>query len=152
MDDVELVLKDCGVHLDTTGTRNTAIEAYLVRYLLVRICAERESQIELLVRQRVDRLGDIMVSNFVTRATDRLLRSLYVREIKGFLGAFGSGTAELFDKAVGADAQRRWDDIVANRHAVGHTTTAVSLTLSELEDRYTGSKGVMESVKSSLGL
>jgi hypothetical protein len=49
---VDHAIEACRAHLEATGTSNTEIEAYLVRYLLVLTCGEYERTVEELVMAR----------------------------------------------------------------------------------------------------
>jgi hypothetical protein len=82
-------IRQCEQHLDKTGTRNTELENYLVRYLLVRICAEYETRIAILVQQRCSRTNDEYIRRFAHWGTKRATQQFNIGDISGMLGKFG---------------------------------------------------------------
>src|SRR6266566_2384523 len=93
-------IAQCERHLDATGTRNTEAETYLVRYLLVRICAEYETRIRTLVQRRCARVNDQHLLNFANFWAVEATRRFKISDISGMLKGFGDDYKSAFSDAV----------------------------------------------------
>ena len=123
----------CKQHLDNTGARGTEIENYLVGYLLVNICSEFEIRLKKLVEIRAARSGDKHLHNFVMYASSRVIRSIKVGEIAGYLGGFGADWKTSFhDSVLDTPSHVGYDNIMTNRISVAHLTGTL-MTFADLE-------------------
>ena len=147
------VIDVCRQHLSRTNSFATEVEAFLVQYLLVVICGEYEQTIESFIEQRAERAGDDHLTSFVKAATGARFRNPKTSDISGLLGWFSSDLKESFSERIrDTPAQRAFDTIVANRHAVAHRGGNLQLTFTELCDRFEESKLVLAEVKAILGI
>jgi hypothetical protein len=149
----ELTLKACRAHLEKTNTFNTEIESFLVQHLLIVICREYQTNIEVIFEKRARQTEDVEITNFVRSATNQLLRSIKISELKGFIGKFNDQHKERFGKFVesNGEAKAAYDNIVVNRHAVAHDGR-VQLTFTELESSFKKSRGILEEMESIMGV
>lgn len=149
---LEEAIEVCAKHLDQTNARNTEIEAFLTRYLLVLICATYEEQIERLVAKRALKVSDSHVSAFMQSATGNLIRGIRVSELSRFLGRFGDDYKQLFSAKVNdTDAHRAYDSIISNRHDTAHGPGA-AMTFGELQRLFSDSLGVLDAFAEALGV
>jgi hypothetical protein len=147
------VINVCRQHLTATNAFATEIEAFLVQYLLVVICGEYEQTIEALIEQRAEKAGDDHLTAFVKAATGARFRNPRTSDISGLLGWFDSDLKNTFSQRIkDTPAQRAFDTIVTNRHAVAHQGGNLQLTFNELCERFEESKSVLTEVQAILGL
>ncbi|MDQ3258320.1 MAG: HEPN domain-containing protein [Acidobacteriota bacterium] len=146
--------RQCEQHLDATGTRNTEIETYLVRYLLVRICAEYETRIEILVQKRcASRVNDQHVFNFAFWGTEISTKRYKIENLSETLKRFGADYQKTFvDAVLNKACAAAWNNICTNRHSVAHENGAVMMTLSELKTAYQDSLIVIDELVKALCL
>jgi hypothetical protein len=115
---IEDALTNTKNHLDSTNSRNTEIESYLVGYLIVLVIAEYEVLLEKIIERRADRIQDSHVQSFVKVAVDKLTRSIKIGEVSGLLGHFGGTYKKSFQDAnlKAPKAVTYYDNIMENRH------------------------------------
>jgi len=146
-------IKLCERHLETTGTRNTQIENYIVRYLLVRVCAEYETRIKTLVQRRCTRVNDAHILSFTNRGAELAARNFNIGDITGVLGMFGEDYKAAFKQAVHSQTcHAAWDNIYNNRHTVAHGDGSVMMTFNDLKRDYANSLVVIEEIVKALCL
>jgi hypothetical protein len=146
--------RQCEQYLDETGKRNTEVESYLVRYLLVRICAEFETRIETLVQKRcASRVNDAYVLRFAYWGVERATRRYRISNISEMLDTFGADYKKTFiDAVMGKSLNHAWDNICENRHTVAHKDGAVMMTLNELKAAYQDGLLVFDALVNALCL
>ena len=147
-------IRQCEQHLDATGTRNTLIENYLVRYLLVRICAEFETRIEILVQKRcAARTNDTYLLKFAYWGTEIATKRYRISDISKMLGKFGDDYRNAFIAAVMSDTCHiAWDNICTNRHTIAHEDGAVNMSFTDLKRDYAASLLVIDEIVKALCL
>ncbi len=150
---IDREIAQCEKHLDASGTRNTEAEAYLVRYLLVRICAEYETRIRTIVQRRCTRTTDRHFQSFGQHWAVEATRRFKVSDLAWMLGCFGDDYKKAFSDAVsGQPSNAAWDNIYINRHAVAHGNGAVMMTLGELKKTYCDSTVLIDELVKVLDL
>jgi len=146
-------IRQCEQHLDTTATRNTEVENYLVRYMLVRICAEYETRIAALVQRRCSRINDQYLLRFSHWGAKLATRNFNVGDISGMLGLFGEDYKKTFSDAVlKTEAETAWNNIYTNRHTVAHGNGTVMMTFPDLVRDYADSVVVIDKIVTALCL
>jgi hypothetical protein len=150
-------IQQCEQHLDESGARNTEIENHIVRYLLVRICAEYERRIEVLVQRRCARINDQYVLNFANWGIEMATKRFKIENIMGLLSRFGEDYQRTFKDALGKQGNKQncqiaWDNIVTNRHIVAHGKGPVMMTLTDLKGQYNCSLVVIDGLVKALHL
>jgi RiboL-PSP-HEPN len=141
----------CEQHLKDTLTANTEVEFYLSQFLLVRVCAEFESRIKLLIERRCARTNDTYIKRFVQKSARRVWRDFKISDIKGNLEHFGQDYAESFRQLIDAPLEASWNNVYTNRHAVAHGA-GTQMSLRELKETYRKSQDVLEAVVLALAL
>ena len=150
---VDQALSACQAHLDSTESRNTEIEAYLVGYLLVTIYSAYEERVRELLLARIARITeDAAVSSFVDSAYARIVRGIRCSDLAGVLGHFGALLKKAFqDNVNNTAAQVAYDNIINNRHSLAHRS-GTNMTFAEVQKDYVASQSVLENLGTSLGL
>ena len=141
----------CEQHLKDTQTANTEVEFYLSQFLLVRICAEFESRIKLLIERRCARTNDVYIKRFVQKSARKVWRDFKIGDITGNLGHFGEDYGKNFRDLIDDQLIAVWDNIYTNRHAVAHSA-GTQMSLRELKEAYIKSQAVLEAVVLALVL
>jgi hypothetical protein len=150
---LEYEIRQCEQHLDNTGTRNTEAENYLVRYLLVRICAEYETRIRTLVQRRCSRTNDPHLLSFANWGAEVAAKNFDIGDINGILKKFGEDYKKAFsDAVINKDCHRAWDSIYNNRLTVAHGNGAVMMTIDNLKTAYNDSLIVIDELVKALCL
>ena len=136
-----------------------AIIAYLTRYINILLCAETESTVTEMVRDRLDRgVGDdAPVANFLKSMRRSAIRSAKYSEIADTLGLFGTSYKNQFQSEVSTNAKvgesgiQRLGISVGNRDKTAHDSQAQpDITFSELEDAYKVAEEIMQVVMNAL--
>ena len=134
-----------------------AIIAYLTRYINVLMCAEIESVVTALVRERIGRgiENDEAVVNYLQSMNRSAVRNAKYREIANTLGLFGADYKTRFqtdvDARIGEGGKERLGSAVVKRNATTHNATAQpDITFAELEAAYKAAEEVVEAVKNVL--
>jgi hypothetical protein len=141
----------CEQHLRDTSTANTEVEFFLTQYLLVRICAEYETRIKLLIERRCSRTNDSHIRTFVQKSARTVCRDFNISDIKGHLARFGDDYATGFRGLIDQQLEIVWNNIYTNRHAVAHGV-GTQMSLRELKQHYEKSQDVLEAVALALAL
>lgn len=133
----EEAIEVCEKHLADTKSFGTEIEAFLVRYLLVIICAEIEQSVLSMTVERVRRVGDNQVTGFVDSTVEKLFRRVRTGEMGGLLGYFDKDIEKAFMEKINAtEEQAAFNNIVNNRHNMAHGKATVQMTFKELRESY----------------
>lgn len=145
-------LRVCKEHLDATGTWTTEIEFFLVQYLLVRICAEWELRIPIMVERRCSRSTDVHLKQFAMNSAQYFSKRFTVKDIGRTLKKFGADYHEIFNDVVtSTNAYIAWDSIYNNRHAVAHDA-GIQMTFTDLVTAYKDCLPVLDALVATLGL
>lgn len=150
---IEQEIRQCEQHLDSTITRNTQAENYIVRYLLVRICAEYEDRIQDIVQRRCTRINDQHLKQFANWAAGMATKRFKIGDLADMLELFGEDYRDAFNTANNDPrAITAWGNIYANRHTVAHGNGAVQMNMSDLKDDYSASRKVIDALVKALML
>jgi hypothetical protein len=145
-------MDSCKKHLDTTKTRGTEIESYIVGYMLVAICSEFEIMFNKIIEVRAKRSKDQHLCNFIKSSNRQLARSMFLGDIAGSLGRFGDDWKKAFHAAAnGTPAHVGLDSIMTNRTAVAHLA-GTTMTFAELEAAYQAACGILMAIGNAVGL
>ena len=132
-----------------------AISAYLTRYINVLMCAEIESTVTDIVRERIERGSDKQVSNFLKSMRRNAVRNATYSEIADKVGLFGTD----YKRQIRNDVMARVGDEGIERLGIAvrkrddtthHARAQPDITFSELEAAYKAAEEVVESVKNVL--
>jgi hypothetical protein len=150
--DLDFVIKRCEEHLDNTGSRNSEIENYFVQYLLVRICAEYEARVSILVQRRCSRSKDKHLRAFAQKTATYICKRFDIGDISDILARFGSDYKDAFrGQVVNQTPHVAWDNIYTNRHAVAHKL-GTPMSLGDLKRDYAESLKVLDALVAALNL
>ncbi len=149
---LDLLMADCEKHLDSTATRGTEIESYLVQYLLIRICAEYETRVTALVHRRCSRTRDHHLKSFAQKAAEFVCKRFAIASIAEVLGKFGDDRRLAFlGQVMNGNAHVAWDNIYTNRQAVAHKT-GTQMSFGDLKRNYFDSLPVFDALVLALSL
>lgn len=146
---IDSQIAKCEEHLRLTGTNGSVIEFYFTQYLLVRIAAEYESRIKLLIQRRCSRGNDDHIKAFVQSSASVITRNFDISDIKGHLARFGADYAKTFRDLIDQHLETVWNNLYINRHAVAHGT-GVQMSFPDLKDHYNKSLAVIDAVVTAL--
>jgi hypothetical protein len=148
---LEYEITQCEKHLVETNKRNTEAESYLVRYLLVRICAEYEARILALVKNRCARTNDQHLRNFAHWGAKQATKYFKVENIDKMLANFGSDYRDTFNTLVkNQTCSQAFDNIYTNRHTVAHGTGPTPMSFGDLKRDFKESVDVIEALATAL--
>ena len=140
-------------HLIDTRAKGSPIEQVFVGYVLTRIHAEFESSIKSAINDRCYIESDTPLNKYVEWATDRIIRSLRLSELRGVLNRFDNNYNDQFQATVDTDQQTQvsWNKIIENRQAFAHKAPA-NVTLTEVQEDFSKAKDVIVAFREALGL
>src|SRR6266481_7368207 len=112
----------CQGHLGATGCRGTQIDIFLANYLAVQIHSAFQQEIERLLENRANHVGDPALREFMISCVNAIFRSTRISEIAGLLSRFGDKYKEMFknEMQIQPRASTSWDSIVSHRHGIAH--------------------------------
>lgn len=150
---IDYEIRQCEQHLNATGAWNTEVENYLVRYMLVRICAEYETRLTALVQRRCSRINDQYLLRFSNWGAKKATRNFNIGDISGMLKLFGDDYQRNFSIAVlNTRAEIAWNNVYTNRHTVAHGNGVVLMNFTDLKTAYADSLVVIDKVVAALCL
>lgn len=126
-------IENCSIHLDSTRSRNTEIESYLTRHILVILCAEIQQEIYLALENRAHLNGDSELKNFAVASGKKILRSVSKKDIANFVGMFGARAKEHLNSNVDDAEVTLYNNAISKRHDVAHSN-GTNITFIELID------------------
>lgn len=141
--------EECKAHLEGTSSQGTEVEAFLAQYLLVALCAEMQDEMYRVVEIRAAQCGDTELCGFALTSSKKILRSVKVSELSGFVGHFGPDRKRRFADALDERVKMQYDTAVDNRHSVAHRNGA-QVTVTELGEIIESARRVLDSARSAL--
>lgn len=142
-------LDACHAHIDQAAAEGTEVEAFLAQYLLVTLCAEMQEEMYRVIETRARACGDDELCCFTLSAAKRILRSVRVSELAGFVGHFGPQRKQRFTEGLDERVMLQYDSAVESRHSVAHRG-GVQVTLSEIREIVESAGSVLDSAQSAL--
>jgi hypothetical protein len=128
------------------------VEAFLVQYLIVRVCAELEARIPLIFERRCVRGTDVQLKQFAVRTVQYITKRFSVRDLGDYLKRFDIAYHKHFNGAVVSnDSHVAWDSIYINRHAVAHGA-GIQMNFTDLAKAYKDYLPVLDALVAALGL
>lgn len=149
---IDYRMLSCKNHLDATNSWGTEVEAFLVQYLIVRICAELEARIPLIFERRCGRGTDVQLTQFAVKTVQYVTKRFKVGDLGDLLKRFDHSYHKKFNTAVVSDNSHvAWDSIYNNRHAVAHGA-GIQMNFSDLAKAYQDCLPVLDALVTALGL
>jgi HEPN superfamily RiboL-PSP-like protein len=148
--EINYAIEACQKHLDQTSSRNTDVEDFLTKFLLVHIYRVYESEIKRLVTERAMRSKDQYLVSYIASTIDRRLR-LKVGDLKDdILGRFGSDQKDVFDEILDPDDVNYYTNIIVNRHSAAHDSGPVTITFDDISRTALRSGRVIDAFETAL--
>ena len=148
---VDDTISVCESHLVATNTRGSQVDLYLASYLAVHIHSAFEQEIEKMVEDRANHVGDQVLRNFMMSCVDAVFRSTKISEMAGLLNRFGEKYKTHFQNEMKSQqrASTSWDSIVAHRHGTAHESGG-TVFVHEIVDYYNHGHLVLDAFKTAL--
>jgi hypothetical protein len=148
---VDETIAVCEAHLAATNSRGSQVDLYLASYLAVRIHSAFEQEIEKMVEDRANHVGDPVLRNFMMSCVDAVFRSTKISEMAGLLNRFGEKYKTEFQDQIKNQqrASASWDSIVSHRHGTAHES-AGTVFVHEIVGYYNHGHLVLDAFKASL--
>lgn len=136
---VELTIRVCQEHLDSTSSYGSQIEAFLTQQLLVIICAEIEKKIKEM----------ISAQHSIKSRPKARFHCMKSSQLAKILKKFGTARKQRFLELMDENAKNAYDSIVVNRHNTAHGSGS-NLTFREAVESYRAGLSVIESLSAAL--
>lgn len=148
---VDETIAVCESHLVATNSRGLQVDLYLASYLAVHIHSAFEQEIEKMVEDRANHVGDAVLRNFMMSCVDAVFRSTKISEMAGLLNRFGEKYKTQFqnDMKNQQRASTSWDSIVAHRHGTAHESGG-KVFVHEIVEYYNHGHLVLDAFKTTL--
>lgn len=136
-----MAIEQCRAVVEKPDT-DTAVSAYLAGYVNIRMCAEIESVVTRLIRERIEQGCDEPVANFLKSMRRSTIRNATYGEIANALGLFGATYKSAFEKAVeenhtvGEEGIEMLGLAVGKRNETAHTQAQPNITFGEVETAF----------------
>lgn len=102
---VDAAIETCSRHLEGTGA-DPEVEAILAGHVAAIAYASYERRVRELIAERCLHPTDQPINNFANVASQRLVRSIKISELAGFLGFFGDDHKRRFQATLAADSPK----------------------------------------------
>lgn len=150
----QTAISDCRNHSVQFPGADPAIGAYLTRYANGLMCAEIETVVNDLLRERLAKgCSDAAALSFLASFRRGMIRNATFSEILGKMKLFGpeyeSRFQTLFEQAVEEGGKEKLGIAVKNRDTNAHDNP-VDITLSELEDAFKVAGKMVGAVQNAL--
>jgi hypothetical protein len=142
-------LESCRAHVSETSSSGSEVEAFLAQYLLVSLCAEMQEEMYRVVELRAKKSGDDELCSFALSSSRKILRSVKVSELAGFVGHFGVDRKRRFAESLDERATLQYNTAVDSRHSVAHKSGA-QVTLSELAAIVSAACVILDAARAAL--
>ncbi|MQP77207.1 hypothetical protein CQ393_15095 [Stenotrophomonas sp. MYb238] len=126
-----LALDECRQHIDATSSSGSEVEAFLAQYLLIVLSAEIQEEIYRVVEMRANKCGDREICEFTLASSKKILRSVKINELSGFVGGFGVERKAKFGGLLDDRTIFQYNSAIDNRHSVAHRSGA-QVTLADM--------------------
>lgn len=141
------IIEDCKAVIGDIP--ESPVSAYLAQYCSVALCAEIEERIYELIETEVSPHTS-KGRPFISVASKRILRSIAISEITGFLGNFGSTFKDQFKSSLdGQEANiSLYDKTIKKRHSTAHGAGG-DITLRDIERVLPFATHILDSIEST---
>ena len=113
------------------------------------LCAEMQQAVRQVADQRAQRSTDSALHEFVTSASERILRSVKKEELSAFVGFFGSTYKDHFNKLVDERDVTLYNKAVRQRHDVAHRGGS-TVSFADLQEAIEAAHRILDSLEKSL--
>lgn len=138
-------------YLDSNNLRNTEIENYIVRYLLIFCCAEFSEIIREIIFSRVRSINDPLIINYVEKSIDLGFKNPTMENIYKVLGQFDRDLKRIFKQNVDTQIINSWETLINNRNEVAHKTQCtISITITELKTYLSNISSIYDQIEAIL--
>jgi len=140
--------------MDGLGTADPEIDTVLAAHVASIAYASYERRVRQLIAERCRHPTDDPINRFTEVASVRLVRSIKVGELAGFLGFFGETEKQAFQRAIDAqpEAVAAWGNLLTGRHGVAHELeSAPTMTLADVKRDIAAAAKVLEAFEAALG-
>ena len=129
----EAAIEECKQFLASTDSDVSAIESYLMQYLLTLLCSEIQERLRERAVSHFGKDGDARMGRFIENtSTSHLMRGVRISSLSGFLGNFGSDIKDAFQEGLDDRDISLYSNVVRERINVAHGSGG-QVTLRELE-------------------
>lgn len=148
---VDAAIETCSRHLESSAT-DPEVEAILAGHIAAIAYASYEKHVRDLIAERCLHPTDQPINNFASVASQRLVRSIKIGELSGFLGFFGDSHKRSFQDALAAEteAAAAWDSLLTGRHGIAHENSAPSLTFADVTLYVVGAEKILGMFEAAL--
>lgn len=119
-------------------------KSYLAKFLAVFICGIYEEVIEIIINERIDKLNNPEVSNYIKKSLYGSFRNPHISNIKGLLGKFSKDWKLDIDN-LPIESKVAITNIVNNKNSLAHGAL-ITVTLEDILKYYERSMVVIEKI------
>ncbi len=150
---VEAAIEVCTRHLEKLDRPDPEIDTVLAAHIAAVAYAVFEKHIRDLIVERCRHPTDEPINRFADVAAQRLVRSIKVTDLAGFLGFFGSEEKEAFQRRLRREpeVEAAWGNLLAGRHGIAHDAGAApTMTLADVMRDVKAAEQVVQAFESAL--
>ena len=148
--EIDAAIATCREHLDASGAWGSEIELFLTRYVLIRIRANFEQQIQSLLSQPLQVVTDGYVRALAVEGMARISQGSKTSDISNMLKRIDPTLRDRFRIAIGnTPSEQSFNQLVASRNAVAHGLGA-DLTFRDMVDHYERAHIILDALRDSI--
>lgn len=149
----DTAITDCRDQMAAHPDTDVAILAYLTSHVNSLMCAEIESVVTRLIKERIQRGSDEAAASFLTSLRHSVVRNAKYSEIGDKLALLGDEYKQRYedmvDNSVGEEGIQRLGMAVGRRDDAAHRTPP-NITFKELEEAFSAATTIVDAVRIAL--
>ncbi|QVM98586.1 hypothetical protein JYG36_10620 [Pseudomonas sp. SORT22] len=135
--------------LDGAADVGWEISSYLTQHILILLSAEVQQEIYKIADERSQVISDDSIKSFMSSTTKQLIRSVGKTDLSKFIGYFGQGAKDEFNRALDERAVTVYASALSKRHDIAHKGTC-NATFAELEETIKCADQVLVALESAV--
>ncbi len=150
---VEAAIEVCTRHLEALERPDPEIDTVLAAYIASVAYAAFEKRVRDLMAQRCRHPTDEPINRFTGEASQRLVRSIKITELAGFLAFFGEEEKKAFQRKLADEPQiaAAWGNLLTGRHGIAHELDAApTMTLADVKRDVAAAEQVLQAFEAAL--
>lgn len=150
INEIDIALSICGRHIEDSGALDPEIEWFLAQYVLVRIRANFEERIRVLISEPLNEITDEYARRVARHGVSRVIRGSRTSHISETLQQIDPNLRAEFRRRVSdTEKERSFNFLAISRNRTAHSASS-NLTLDSLSRHYEIAHLVLDDLRDSI--
>ncbi len=149
--EIDSAISVCREHINAAGAQGTDIESFLTQYIMIRICANFEERVRVLLSQPFDTISDEYIRALAQHGVRHITQGTKTSDIARMLSRIDPTLRDEFRQRVnGTEKENSFNLIVANRNRTAHERGS-DITFDDLINHYEDAHRVLDDLSDAIG-